>query len=222
MMSREGWINLILFMLQVFLGTSMVQLKAKGEEVRELIGMIELSFYDLLAFFQIVAIFIIARNWDWFGKKFKEFRKLTGWETIDEKFERERQEQQDKWDEERRKRQEARARREFLANKLIKNADVVWRLLNRDKGITPSYSELHEKCELITRTSLTELKKYDFNLPDVLTVPRIGTNRPPQLSPENERFYKNWREFCLDMVPFIAGEEEDRVKDSWYKEYDKN
>ena len=181
-------------------------------------------WHDDLAIFLLVAINVIVFvfKYDWFARKGVTLRLVLGFETPLEKQDREQKIVQAKWDEERRKRQEARDKREFLVHKLIKNADVVWRLLNRDKGINPPYSELHEKCETITKISLTELKKYDFKLPDVLTVPIIGTDGPPRLSPENERFYKKWGEFCLYIVPFIQGEEEDRVQNIWYEKFDKN
>ena len=216
---KRNWENTIYFIAEIIVVDQMRRAEKEGIDFAGFLG---LDFSLLSVAFQIIVILIIARNWDWFGKKLNQFRKLIKWETIDEKFEREQQEQQNKWDEERRKRQEARTNRESLINKLIKNADVIWRLLNRDKQINPPYSELHEKCELITKTSFTKLKKYNFNLPDVLTVPIIGTDGPPLLSPENERFYENWREFCLYIVPFIEGEEEDRVQNIWYEKFDKS
>ena len=222
-MFKSKWANLSLSILAYLVQTEMFEIKL--EEFIKSFGGVELGTYDRIFPFYVVIVLLVFVNRRWLRKKLNLFWEKVwgkfGWETRKEKWERQRQEQLDKWEEERRKRQEARTSREVLIRKLIRNAEVVWRLLNRDQKEI-NYSELHEKCELITKTSLTKLEKYDFDLPNVLTVPIIGTDGPPRLSAENEEFYKNWRKFCLYIVPFIEGEEEEKVQNIWYEEFNKS
>ena len=147
---NQNWENRIYFALQVIFGNKMFQ--ALKEGTGKFLGLFELGFYDLLMFFQIVAVFIIVRNCDWFGKKFKEFRQLYGWKTSQEKWEEQEKEKQAEWERER-------AEKEQLIDQ------INWTLVAVDAALDGHRKISLGDCDRITKATILRLKEFGFKVP---------------------------------------------------------
>lgn len=183
---NQNWENRIYFVLQVLIGNKMPE--ALKEGTSNFIGLFEVGFYDLLMLFQIVAVFIIARNWDWFGKKFYEFRQLVGWENIQEKREREKA--------------EAEAEKNGLLGIIEKNVDFLRRRMIQppEEHDFDAYAyglPNEDYYQEMIRQTIYKLEKHKFSVP---TKEEIAS----------EDFDDCWRKFLTELrVRIKAGDWKD-------------